>query len=143
MITFRLRIKLGNFRKMFELLNGIESESMYKHLNAVWLYRLMSIEDLGGRVVYMHTWFIHITRGRTDSGLEIDSKTPLSCCSVDGENGAIRKRSPEWIHSKTPFSCCSVDGQLSMSFRYEVSVFKRKRISVDVALVVRCAEMYF
>ena len=54
------------------------------------------------------------------------------------ENGAFRKRSPEWIHSKTPFSCCSVDGKRSMRFRYEVSnenVFKRKRISVDVALV--------
>ena len=61
-------------------------------------------------------------------------KTPFSCCSVDGENGAFWKRSPEWMHSKTPFSCCSVDGKRSMRFRYKVSVFKRKRISVDVAL---------
>ena len=55
------------------------------------------------------------------------------CCSVDGENGAFRKRSPEWIHSKTPCSCCSVDDKLSMRFQCEVSVFKRKRINVDVA----------
>ena len=54
------------------------------------------------------------------------------------ENEAFRKRSPEWIHSKTSFSCCSVDGKRSMRFRYEVSFFKRKRISVDVAYVILC-----
>ena len=31
--------------------------------------------------------------------------------SVDGKNGAFRKRSPEWIQRKTPFSYYSVDGK--------------------------------